>query len=224
MSNALAPQNSCAPRAVGPTRGAGAGDAGRLAWRGSAQAGLCLWVACIGACGGGSSGGNGASTDPAGPAASVTNDAATVSGVTAGVSALGRRNALAETTVVLNPAPAAAGPDRANPAVAGSAAFPVSVAVDAAGNLYVTQRDKAIRKITPAGLISLLAENDGAMAADAGPDNALTVAADGAGNLQVSDAARCTLRRITPAGRVSTTRLPRLPGGQPCAAMHGAQG
>lgn len=78
----------------------------------------------------------------------------------------------------------------------GAARFdaPNSLAVDAAGNLFVADRS-AVRRITPDGTVTTI----GAGAVG----NALGVAVDGAGNVFVADVSGHTIRRITPAGDIS---------------------
>lgn len=91
-------------------------------------------------------------------------------------------------------------------------AGPLDVAVDGAGNLYVTDAydSHTIRKITPAGVVTTFAgkaftagSNDGAGAA-ARFDFPRGIAIDSAGNVYVADCANHTIRKITPAGVVST--------------------
>ncbi|MCL2760111.1 MAG: IPT/TIG domain-containing protein [Desulfuromonadales bacterium] len=85
------------------------------------------------------------------------------------------------------------------------------VAVDAAGNVYATDQDNnRILKITPSGVVSTLAGGgmvggfaDGIGAA-AQFDNPYGVAVDAAGNVYVADALNHRIRKITPAGVVST--------------------
>ena len=94
-----------------------------------------------------------------------------------------------------------------------SAAFdhPASVAVDAAGNVYVAdQGNSTIRKISPAGAVTTLAgsaqhvgSNDG-VGGIARFNNPLGVAVDHAGNVYVADSANHTIRKVTPAGEVTT--------------------
>ena len=86
-----------------------------------------------------------------------------------------------------------------------------AVAVDAAGNLYVTDAFYAtVRKVTPAGVVTTLAGAAGQRgAADGlGPAarfNGLSgLAIDPAGNLYVCDDGNRTVRKITPAGLVTT--------------------
>ena len=90
-------------------------------------------------------------------------------------------------------------------------AGPWSVATDTAGNVYVADTfNDTVRKITPAGVVSTLAGTariagsaDGTGAA-ASFNQPLAVATDGAGNVYVADTGNDTIRKITPAGVVST--------------------
>ncbi|HEX3481921.1 MAG TPA: NHL repeat-containing protein [Kofleriaceae bacterium] len=89
--------------------------------------------------------------------------------------------------------------------------FPMGVAVDRAGNLYVTDTsNETIRKITPAGVVKTLA---GAVGVPGSSDGAgagalfnlpTGVAVDDAGNVYVTDSSNATIRKVTPAG-VTTT-------------------
>jgi sugar lactone lactonase YvrE len=97
-------------------------------------------------------------------------------------------------------------------AVGGKARFsmPSGVAVDSAGNVYVADM-YTIRKITPTGTVSTLAgtdhhagSTDGAGFSARFGDLAKGVAVDNAGNVFVADAANNSIRKITPAGMVST--------------------
>lgn len=88
---------------------------------------------------------------------------------------------------------------------------PSNIAVDAAGNLYVADTgNQTVRKITPAGIVTTLAGTagvrgnaDGAGAA-AQFNQPWGVAADAAGNVYVADTENYLIRKITPAGVVST--------------------
>ncbi len=88
---------------------------------------------------------------------------------------------------------------------------PQGIAADSGGFLYVADTANAtIRKISPAGSVSLLAGSagnfnsfDGA-GTNAGFYQPEGLAVDGAGNVYVADAWNHTIRKITPAGAVST--------------------
>ena len=96
----------------------------------------------------------------------------------------------------------------------GSAAqfnYPNGVAVDSAGILYVADTyNDTIRKVTAGGMVTTLAGSAGIVGANDGTGiNALfnqpyDIAVDGAGNVYVADTASATIRRITPAGAVTT--------------------
>jgi sugar lactone lactonase YvrE len=83
---------------------------------------------------------------------------------------------------------------------------PVATAIDLAGNIYVADRSNfKIRKITPAGIVSTIADgNSNAQ----GPDGRFTIitdlAVDQNGNLFLTDAGSRKIKKITPAGIVTT--------------------
>lgn len=96
--------------------------------------------------------------------------------------------------------------------VADSVTFnsPLGVAVDGSGNVFVADyENNLIRKISQAGVVSTLA-GSGAKGADDGLDTAATfnlpeaVAVDVSGNVYVADNGNDLIRKITPAGQVST--------------------
>ncbi len=120
---------------------------------------------------------------------------------------------------------------------------PTGIEVDTSGNVYVADAtNNLIRKIAPdgtvttlAGLVGVSGTQDGA-GADALFNQPGGLALDGSGNLFVADTGNSTIRRITPAGVVSTLAgLPGIAGlkdgagpdawfNQPLDVCHGADG
>ena len=86
------------------------------------------------------------------------------------------------------------------------------VALDAAGNLYISDKGNSrIRKMTPDGTISTVAGNgtygysgDGGSATKAQLSYPYGIAVDSGGNLYIADANNRVVRRVTPAGIIST--------------------
>ncbi|HEV2695705.1 MAG TPA: NHL repeat-containing protein [Verrucomicrobiae bacterium] len=88
---------------------------------------------------------------------------------------------------------------------------PASVVVDVGGNYFIADtRNDAIRKITPAGVVSTFAGKLGvagivnATGTSAEFDSPNGLAFDASGNLFVSDTGNNVIRKITPSGAVST--------------------
>lgn len=104
------------------------------------------------------------------------------------------------------------------PANAATFYLPNNVTVDAHNNVYVADGvNNLIRKITPAGIVSTLAGSGVAGAADstgtaASFNGPAGLAVDGAGNVYVADANNNLIRKITPAGIVTTVAGTSQPG------------
>ena len=87
---------------------------------------------------------------------------------------------------------------------------PIGVAMDASGNVFVADCDNnRIRKITPAGAVTTFAGSGRPDSADgtgavAGFFRPTGVAVDASGNVFVADNGNMKIRKITPAGEVST--------------------
>jgi sugar lactone lactonase YvrE len=90
--------------------------------------------------------------------------------------------------------------------------WPMGIAVDASGTVYVAdEEDNTIRKITSAGNVTTLAGSPGTKNEHAdglGPAahfyHPVAVAVDASGTLYVTDADNNTIRKISPAGQVTT--------------------
>jgi len=87
---------------------------------------------------------------------------------------------------------------------------PQGVAIDAAGNVYVADtNNNVIRKITPTGVVTTLA-GGGSFSCRDGMGSAAqfsepsAVATDAGGDIYVADSNNSTIRKITPAGMVTT--------------------
>ncbi len=88
---------------------------------------------------------------------------------------------------------------------------PMGVAVDAAGNVYVADyQNHTIRRVTPDGVVTTLAGTAGQIGSVEGTGSAArfflprNVAVDGSGNVYVADSENNAIRKITPAGVVTT--------------------
>jgi len=88
--------------------------------------------------------------------------------------------------------------------------LPEGIAVDATGNVFVADNgNNLIRKITPDGTVSTFAGSGTAGSANgtgtgASFNSPFGIAVDGSGNVYVADAGNNLIRKITPAGVVST--------------------
>jgi sugar lactone lactonase YvrE len=99
------------------------------------------------------------------------------------------------------------------PATSASLNNPQGMAFDAAGNLYIADLgNSTIRKVTPAGIISTVAgvtgsfgyQGDGGPATSAWLNYPYDVTIDNVGNLYIADAGNNAIRKVTPAGIIST--------------------
>jgi len=89
---------------------------------------------------------------------------------------------------------------------------PGQLAVDAHANVYIVDlSNEKVRKVSPAGIISTVAGNgiaastgDGGPAAQASLHSPRGVAVDGSGNIYISESNGNRIRKISPAGTIST--------------------
>ncbi|MCX6873709.1 MAG: choice-of-anchor D domain-containing protein, partial [Verrucomicrobia bacterium] len=89
--------------------------------------------------------------------------------------------------------------------------YPAGIAVDGTGNLYVTDLyNSTIRKVTPSGVVTTLAGSPGIFDSADGTGSSARfsqpagIAVDGNGILYVADSGNYTIRKVTPAGVVTT--------------------
>ena len=98
------------------------------------------------------------------------------------------------------------------PAATAQLNFPMGIATDAAGNVFVADRDASVvRKISSGGTITTVAgtgtagfSGDGGAAASAEINGPFGVAVDGAGNLYIADTGNEVVRKVSPDGTIST--------------------
>jgi len=118
-------------------------------------------------------------------------------------------------TVAGNGAPGFSGDG--GPATAAALNFPTGVAVDAAGNVFIADRNnQRIRKVDAAGIIATVAgSGTTGYSGDGGPATAASlalsrvglvsgVAVDALGNLYIADSENGRVRRVDPAGKILT--------------------
>jgi hypothetical protein len=98
------------------------------------------------------------------------------------------------------------------PATSASLNYPTSVAVDAAGNLFIADSyNNRVRKVTPDSVIRTVAgsgtngfSGDGGPATSASLSYPTGVAVDAAGNLFIADTSNNRIRKVTPDGVIRT--------------------
>jgi sugar lactone lactonase YvrE len=97
------------------------------------------------------------------------------------------------------------------PAVEAVLAAPTGIAVDSAGNLFITDRGRQrVRKVSTNGVIATVAEGlccfwgDGGTATSARLNSPMGVAVDGAGNVFIADTGNQRVRRVSPDGIITT--------------------
>jgi uncharacterized protein (TIGR03437 family) len=98
------------------------------------------------------------------------------------------------------------------PATAAGLNHPRGLAVDASGNVYISDVDNhRIRRVSPSGVISTVAGNgvpgdsgDGGLAVNASLSDVTGLALDGAGNLYIADAGNRRIRKVTTNGIITT--------------------
>jgi sugar lactone lactonase YvrE len=109
---------------------------------------------------------------------------------------------------------AGAGPDHV-PALAANVDYPVSVAVDKAGNFYFTDQystEQRVFKVSTSGLLTVVAGNgfagfqgDGNLATLAELNAPRAVAVDSSDNLYIADQNNCVVRKVTASSGIITT-------------------
>jgi sugar lactone lactonase YvrE len=98
------------------------------------------------------------------------------------------------------------------PAVAATLNQPSGIALDSAGNLYISDtQNNRIRRVTPDGIIRTIAgtgvanfTGDGGHASLATLNEPAGIALDGSGNVYIADSLNFRVRRVDPAGTIST--------------------
>jgi hypothetical protein len=106
------------------------------------------------------------------------------------------------------------------PATAAALNHPCGLAIDSTGAIYISDTDNGrIRRVSPSGIISTIAgdgvpgaSGDGGSALSTSLSDVAGVALDGAGNTYFGDASNRRVRKVTPAGIISTVAGTGMPG------------
>jgi sugar lactone lactonase YvrE len=185
----------------------------------SAQTGIITTIAGNGTVGFSGDGGQATAAQLTNPTGVAVDSVGNVYIADAGTHRIRKVNAAGViSTVAGNGTPGYSGDG--GPAIAAQLNFPLGVAVDSAGNLYVVDTaNERIRKVTPEGVISTVAGNgtrgfsgDGGPATAAQLDTQDGVAVDSAGNLYIADSFNFRIRKVTAAGVISTVAGNGTPG------------
>jgi D-alanyl-D-alanine dipeptidase len=156
----------------------------------------------------GSTDGTGAAASFRGPSGVATDSAGNVYVADSGNHAIRRITPAGRVTTLAGSAGVTGSTDATG--AAASFSFPYDIAIDSTGNFYVADGANTIRKITPAGVVTTLAGTAGvrgstdATGAAASFNSPAGVATDSAGNVYVAEISNYTIRKITPAGVVTT--------------------
>ncbi len=124
-----------------------------------------------------------------------------------------------------------AGVSGADDGTGGAALFnqPAGLAIDSAGNLYVADTgNNAIRRVTPSGVVTTFAglptiagfQDGTGLGAQFSQPKSLTI--DSAGNLYVADSGNSAIRKVTPAGVVTTLSLQAAASSPPAGGNSGS--
>ena len=97
------------------------------------------------------------------------------------------------------------------PATAASLNYPLALAVDAAGDVFISDRNNfAIRRIAGGAITTVAGNGKPGYSGDGGPATSATlyyassIATDSAGNLFIADSANLRIRRVAPDGTITT--------------------
>lgn len=104
------------------------------------------------------------------------------------------------------------------PAVLAGLSFPAGIAVDGSGNFFVADWGFRVRKVTAQGIVTTVAGNGTfGFSGDGGPATSAEItgrgiAVDAAGNVFIADTDNHRIRKVTPAGVISTVAGTGTPG------------